>query len=279
MNSYLHIKKNNLKYLYLFTSCLLIFFGFYKNGILLYKESRSFITLFRPVSFSVITIIISLVFTLIRNKKIILEDNLIYILLISLCIPLYTNLLYFSVFVLVYNILIIILDKFDVKINYVAIFKLLIVLLLIYINKYTYLNNLETMNRYSYNLVDIFFGRGISGVSSSSMLLIIISYFIFFSNFYYKKEIPLISILVYTVVSLLYKIILSKVLIFNSMILFALVFIAPILKLSPASFKMRVIYSIMVGILTFIFTYFINVYDGVFIAIAIASILNYFYMN
>ena len=59
------------------------------------------------------------------------------------------------------------------------------------------------------------------------------------------------------------------------MILFAIVFIAPILKLSPASFISRVVYSIVVGVFTFVFSYFVSMYEGVFIAIIIASILNY----
>ena len=275
MNSYLHIKKNNLKYLYLFACILLIIFGFYKNGILLYKEIKEFKVLIKPLSFSFVTIVIGLIFTIIKNKKIILDNNLIYMLLIALCIPLKTSIIYYSVFVLICNLLLLIIDKFDIKINYVCLFKLLLVLLLIKLNRYTYLNSLEELDRYSYNLLDIFFGRGISGISSSAIFLILICYGIFCTNYYYKKEIPIISFAIYIVVSFIYKILFSKVMIFNSMILFAMVFIAPLLKLSPASFIARVVYAVIVGILTFICTYFINMYEGVFIAIFISSILNY----
>ena len=275
-DNYLHSKKNNLNILYLLMSIILIVFGFYKNGILVYKEITNKIVLFKPIIFPITSIIVSLIYTLIKNKKIEITDNLVYMLILSLCIPVKTSIILFLVLDIIFSALLeFAIPKIKININYIALFKLIIIAILYFMNKYTYQNELELIDRYSYNIANIFIGRGISGVCSSSILIIIISYILFCTNYYYKKEIPAISIGLYMIVALLLKFIFHKVIIINSLILFSLVFIAPLSKYSPASMKERYIYALVVGVLTVIFSYFINAYDGVIMAILLSSPLNY----
>lgn len=275
--NYLHEKDNNLNKLYLLALSFLIVFGFYKNGILVFKEfSDNYVMLFKPLLFPIISIIISCFFEYIFNKKIKASDNMIFMILLSMIIPVNTNLLIFLILCLLFNFIIyFVFDKIDLKLNYVALFKLILILVLLLINKYNYANSLEMIKKYSYDLLDIFIGRGVSGVASSSILFSLLGYFILCLNKYYKNEIPLISFGVYFFLVLLFKIVFKHVIILNSMIIFVLIFIAPINNFSPAIKKERIIYSILLGILTFICTYFINMYDGVIIAILISSGINY----
>ncbi len=276
-DNYLHEKKNNINTIYLIVLSFLIAFGFYKNGILVFKEfSNNYIMLFKPILFPILSIGISILFDFIFNKSLKLNDNSIYLLLVSMIIPVNTSILLFIFLNLIFNILIkFVFDKCNLRINYVALFKLIIIGVLIFFNKYNYANNLEIIKKYSYDLIDIFIGRGISGVCSSSILFSFLGYIFLSLNKYYKNEIPIISIISYMVLVLIFKFAFNHVIIINSLIIFAFIFIAPLNSFSPAIKKDKVIYSILTGILTFIFTYFVNMYDGVIIAILIASTINY----
>jgi hypothetical protein len=276
-NSYLHYEKNNLNKFYVGILSILVIFGFFKNGILVYKGfSSNFIILFKPLLFPLISIIISCIFEYLLNKKITITDNTIYLLLLSMIIPVNTSIIIYTILIIIFNILLnYIFNKINLKINYIALFKLILVVIFLLNNTYDYANNLEVIKKYSYDLIDIFIGRGISGVNSSSILLTLIGYLILSINYYYKKDIPLLSFITYLILALLFKVIFNKVIIINSLIIFSLVFIAPLNKFSPAVKKERIIYSLAVGFLTFIFTYYISMYDGVTLAILITSILNY----
>ena len=92
--NYLHEKENNLNKLYLLALIFLITFGFYKNGILVFKEfSDNYVMLFKPLLFPLINIIISCFFEYIFNKKIKISDNTIFMILLSMIVPVNTNLL------------------------------------------------------------------------------------------------------------------------------------------------------------------------------------------
>ena len=274
--TYIHHKKNNINLIYLIVLTLLVLFGFYKNGILVYKYfSNNIIMLLKPLLFSITSLITSFGFEFIKNKKLKLSDNLIYSLLLSVIIPINTGLIIFFIINIIFNLInYYVLDKINLEINIITIFKLIIVLLLLVLNKYSYLNNLELVGKYSYNLIDIFIGRGVSGVSSSSILIMLAGFIALFNNFYYKNDIPIISLLTYIIIAVLFKLILHEVFIINGLIIFSLLYIAPLNKFSPAVKKERIIYSVFLGILTAVFTYFINMYDGVTLAILIASFLN-----
>lgn len=275
MSNMIHHKKNNLNLLY-FTICsLLILFGFYKNGILVYKAFSNNVMLLKPLLFPVTSLVITLGINYIFNKKIELTDNVIYFLLLSMVIPIKTSVILFLILIIIFNVINqFVINRLKININYVALFKILIIVILLILKKYDYANNLEMVGKYSYNLIDIFIGRGISGVSTSSIILIFIGYILFSTNIYYKSDIPLISIGVYLIGAILLKLIFSKVIIINSLIIFSLIFIAPLNKYSPVVKKQRIIYGVLLGIFTCVFTYFINMYDGVTLAILVSSFIN-----
>ena len=277
MNSnYIHSKKNNINLLYLLCAFSLIMYGFYKNGYLVYKELGNKIVLFKPLLIPLIAISIPCIIGYIKERKLRLNDNIIYMLLLSLCVPIGTSIIVFLVSTIIFSLLLyFVLDKLKTNMNYVCLFKLLLVVVLCALHKYVYPNDLEIVSRYSYNLRDIFFGRGISGINNSSILLIIISYFILCSNYYYKKELPLYSLAIYFLLAIIYKVAFNNVIIFNSMIIYSFVFLESISLFSPAEKKEQIIYSVLVGILSFFLTYYVNRYDGVIIAIAISSLINY----
>ena len=276
MNNYIHSKKNNINLLYLLCSFLLIMYGTYKNGFLIYKEFDNKIIFIKPLIIPLISLGVSYIVSFIKNHNLKLNDNIIYMLILSLCLPISTSIILFTIVTIILNVLLFfVLDKFKNNINYICLFKLLIIGILMLNNKYIYANDLEIVNKYSYNLKDIFFGRGISGINNSSIILIIVSYFILCSNYYYKKELPLFSLTVYFLLALVFKFFFNNVIIFNSMIIYSFVFIESISLFSPAEKKEQILYSLVVGILAFFLTYYFNRYDGVIIAILIASLINY----
>lgn len=272
-NIYVHNKKNNLNLLYIISFILLIFYGFYKNGILL--REFGIISMIKPLIIPSVTIIINLLFSKIKKIKF-LNNNLIYLLLISLMVPSNMSIILFSIIILIVSILLyFVIDKINLKFNVVAVIKLLIMLLLFVLGKNSYLNSIEQAHVYSYDLLDVFLGRGISGICSSSILLILIGYLILYTNEYYKKEIPIISLCVYLLGTVVMKLVFHKVFIINALIIYSMVFIAPINEYSPVGKNKKIIYSILIGILTLLFTYFITAYDGVILAILISSLINY----
>ena len=152
---------------------MLILFGFYKNGILVYKAfPNNIIMLLKPLVFPIISLLVTFIFNFIFEKKFRINDNIIYFLLLSMIIPINTSIIIFFVIILALNLLnYFVINKFNLSINYVVLFKIFIIAILILVNKYNYANNLEIVGKYSYNLMDIFIGRGISGVCSSSIII------------------------------------------------------------------------------------------------------------
>ena len=275
-SSYIHSKKNNINLLYMICIVSLVLFGFYKNGILLYKELNNKIILLKPLIFPLIAYIVPSLISLIKNHKYELDDNIIYMLLLSLCIPIKTSIILFLIFSIAVSLLFyFVIDNLNININYICLFKLILIGILAITHKYIYANDLELLNKYSYDLKSIFFGRGISGINSSSILLIIISYFVLCINYYYKRELPIISLAVYFMFSFIFKIFFHHVIVFNSMIVYSFVFLETLSLFSPAEKKEQIIYSILVGILTFFLTYYVNRFDGVIIAILISSLINF----
>ncbi len=269
MNNYLHSKNNDLSKYYLYIFLPMIFYGFYKNGILVYSGLKMLL----PLMFPIISFSITLIVDYVLHKKVDINEKYVYFIIIAMITSINMNLFLFSLLILLFNLLYEFLLK-KTNVNCIAIFKIVMVVLLTILNKNIYSNELELIHKYSFNLMDIIMGRGISGVCSSSIIMIIIAYFILSINTYYKKEIPVISLVTYFLGTIILKIVLHKGIIINGMILFVIVFASAINKYSPITKFKKIIYSVILGLLTLIFTYFINVYDGVIIALLITSLIN-----
>ena len=62
----------------------------------------------------------------------------------------------------------------------------------------------------------------------------------------------------------------------RSSLLYGFVFIETISYYSEVETNKRIIYAVLVGILTYIFNKLINIYEGVFVAILISNVIMYF---
>ena len=124
----------------------------------------------------------------------------------------------------------------------------------------------------------MFFGRSIGGIGTTNHFLLLIAYILFIFIPSYKKEIPCISLITYIIMIIISTIFNQSIIInihelINSEFLFGIIFIATIPNYSPIVFKDKVIYSILIGIISFIFNKLINPFEGIFIAILIANII------
>ena len=279
MNSiYLHSKKTKIEKYYIYLLILFVLYSIYKNSILVYLGTKLVtFSIFKSILFPIISIGISYLCQkfLLKEKS---EDHfLFYTLMLNMTMPVQMSIIIFLIVNIIINLLTVFVFK-NTKFNYYCLYKVLIVGLLILLKQNTYANDLELIGKYSYNLIDVFFGRGISGIAISSMFFIIISFLILNSNFYYKNDIPIISLIVYLIGTFILKIAFGKIIILNSMILFAFVFFTTFNEYSPVEKKHRIIYSILIAVLTLVFTYLIDTHDGVFLAIFIASLLNYLWL-
>lgn len=279
MINYLHLKKNDLNKTYLITMIPLIIYGLYKNIILVYGQIGSFnYEIIKPLLLLLISILVPIGFNLLKRRKVTIDENLVYSLFLLLTIPISTNILVFFLLQILNIMLIEYIDD-KISLNYVVISRLLLVLISVLISKINYANQIEILNIYSYNLIDVLFGRGITAIFCSSIIISLIGYIVLSFNPYYKKEIPFIILCIYLVGSLLLKLVFSKVIIINGLIIFSIIFLSNINLWTPVNKTDKYIYSVIVGVLSLLFTYFVNFNEGVLIAIFITSILFYLKSN
>lgn len=273
--------------IYYINIIILLLLGFYKNGILLYNKNLiSFMGMFKTIIMIFLSIFITYVIKYIFLSVIKKDDNYknlvinayepIYFALITLALPVNINIYLFILLMIILNIINNIIKQKDF--NYLAIYKLVIVLILVLINKYNYLNIYEMSVETSLTTLDMILGRSIGGIGTTSTLLLIITYFIFNLNPCYKKEIPILSIIAYilmTVISSLlgFNFILNIKELINGEFLFGVIFIATIPEYSPIKEKDKLLFGILIGILGFIFSKLINPYEGVFIAILVTNLI------
>lgn len=269
---YLHYQKNNLLKLLFISLFLPVLYGSYKLAI--YAKIFNII-IFKPFLFILIPFIISLFINYLKNKKMIINEDTFLWCSIGIFMPFNTNLILYTGILFVFIFMNTFFTK--LKMNYAVLFKLTMMIVITIFFTYTYQNSFEILKNYSYTFLDLFFGRSVGGISSTSFLYAIISYIILSSSIYYKKEIPIISIIVYSFLSLILCFIKQDISLYTvnlSGILYALIFIAPLMKYSCYSKKGIVIDSIILGIFTFVFIIIINNYEGVFLALFIISIIN-----
>lgn len=252
----------------------LIIYGIYKNGYLIYeKELINIFSIFKPLYLLLISIGVKIVFDLIKYKKIKIDYNLLYVILLSMIMPYNISyIIYIITFIITYFLLDI-LDKY-LTIHKVCFMYLIIILVSFLINDFTYLNPLEEEYLYSFSFIDYLFGRNIGGLSSTSIIFSLASYLFLINSYYYKKDIPLFINISYLILSIIYYLI-SKdnSLIINSEMIFASIFISPLPMYSPTRKVMEIIYGILIGILTFIISVTFNRVLAIYLSTFIVSLI------
>ncbi len=277
MNKKLISIKNDLsglKKTYLLCLVLVLSFGIYKNIICLLNTEIDLYIILSKILYIILGFGIGFLSDSLKNKKLTIHFNSIIGLIIGIIVPFKTNMILFILSLF----LIIIIDYIDKNnlLNKICVIKLFIIIGMLVLGKYTYLNPLEATNEYAYTLVDNFVGNQIGGIFSTSVLLILISLIILSLNKIYKNKIALISLFSYLGVLVILLLTRDYMKIFglmqNSSNIFAFVFIAPFSIYSPYKNDEITIYSIFIGVVSALISYFIVPNEGAIISILIANV-------
>jgi len=268
------LKKSNSK-LIIENICLLIpliIYGIYKNGYLVYQKGLiNFINIFKPLYLVLISVFIKLIIDLIKYKKIKIDYNLIYVIIIGMIMPYNINILLYSILFTILYILSLLLDKY-LKLNKICYIYLIIILIHFLFNEFTYLNPLEQNYNFSFEFLDYLFGRNIGGISTTSIFFSLIVFIYLINNYYYKKDIPFIINITYILLAFMYFLITNNsTYLLNSELIFASIFVAPLPIYSPYKINHQIIYAIFIAILTFIISIIFDSIISIYIAIFIVS--------
>lgn len=276
MPSYLTRKTSNKFYEGLLLLILLPIIGFslYKYGYLDY--SKGLVSLF--ASFKVLwLLLINIIITFISSN--LLKDNYPYkyyeTIVLTLLLPIRAPYIIDIIGVLVYNLIRKYLYTYHL--NNIAISKLLITVCLMILNKNNYLSFYQEQVSSLYTTSDLIWGASIGSIGSNNLVILILCYLLLCNVIIYKKDIPWYAILGYTMTLGIYGLINNNLiylmkLTLNSTVLFSIIFVSSINISSPVGRKLRRIYGLLVGILSFTFL-IINPYDAGLIGIIMANLI------
>ncbi|CCY88889.1 electron transport complex protein RnfABCDGE type D subunit [Mycoplasma sp. CAG:956] len=276
MPSYLTRKTSNKFYEGLLLLILLPIIGFslYKYGYLDY--SKGLVSLF--ASFKVLwLLLINIIITFISSN--LLKDNYPYkyyeTIVLTLLLPIRIPYIIDIIGVLVYNLIRKYLYTYHL--NNIAISKLLITVCLMILNKNNYLSFYQEQVSSLYTTSDLIWGASIGSIGSNNLVILILCYLLLCNVIIYKKDIPWYAILGYTMTLGIYGLINNNLiylmkLTLNSTVLFSIIFVSSINISSPVGRKLRRIYGLLVGILSFAFLT-INPYDAGLIGIIMANLI------
>ncbi len=276
MPSYLTRKTSNKFYEGLLLLILLPIIGFslYKYGYLDY--SKGLVNLL--ASFKVLwLLLINIIITFISSN--LLKDNYPYkyyeTIVLTLLLPIRIPYIIDIIGVLVYNLIRKYLYTYHL--NNIAISKLLITVCLMILNKNNYLSFYQEQVSSLYTTSDLIWGASIGSIGSNNLVILILCYLLLCNVIIYKKDIPWYAMLGYTMTLGIYGLINNNLiylmkLTLNSTILFSIIFVSSINISSPVGRKLRRIYGLLVGILSFTFLT-INPYDAGVIGIIIANLI------
>ncbi len=251
----------------------LIIYGIYKNGYLIYEKGYiSLVNIFKPLFLVIIALIIKLIIDLVKYKKINIDYNLVYAILIAMIMPYNVNWLVFIIGFTISYLLSLFLEKYF-KFNKVCFIYLIIILINGLLNEFSFANILEAKYNYSFSFWDLLIGRNIGGISSSSIFFSLLAYIILCYNFYYKKDIPLFINISYLLLAIIYFIFThNNNFLLNSELIFGSIFVASLPEFSPVKRNKIIFYSIVIGIISFGLTIFISSPISIYLAIFIVSL-------
>ena len=270
-NVYIHTK-NNLKMIvlkYILFLLPLIFYGIYKNGILLYQKSIiSFILIFKVLFLILIGVIIDFIIRIIFKKKLHFDYDLLSCIIIPLFMPFNINFFLYTGVLFASLILYELLSKL-IKINKSAFIILTILLSILYTSNLNFLNPLEESNIYVFNTLDLLWGRNVGGIASTSILWGLVLLFLGTTFNDYKWFIPIVSIFVFLSIAIILNTNIN--LYINSMAIVSFILLHIDTRYTPINTIECIIYSLFLGILTYFSCVYINYYFGVFISVIIVN--------
>lgn len=247
------IRDNNninkiIKYLYISILPLLAF-GFYKNGIKGYEG----IFIFYPLLLDLAGFLCGLLVSYICDKKKPFESFYpFYGLLSASLVFSNTSIIIFSVVCFISLFIYRKINKNNV--NIVCLIALIVILISNFYEP-SYLN-LVVNNNANLDGLDYLLGKGNAGLNASCTILALISYLYLSSKPFYKREIPLYTFLVYSLLTIIYLSITGTidnlfVRLLSNGTTFSLVFVSTIGTVSSYTVRGRICYSIILGIFMF----------------------------
>lgn len=276
MNVYLKSKNNENKILVKYILLLIPFliYGFYKNGILLYKgEYVNIFYMFKPLILTIIAILISYLFT--KYKK---EDFISYRLylniLSSLIVLPNTNIFIYLIILFLVNIL----YTFK-KINISLITILLLIIVSMIFSKYSFLNIYEESVNHSYSITNYLFGNGSGGISNTLFIYSILVFIYLICDFSYKKHIVVTSLTVYYILLIISFVLFKKFdynLLLNNNLVFSFIFLNTISIFTPYTKGGCYLYGFILGLISFCFS-FIDINLGVYLISLILSFTSLYF--
>lgn len=276
MNVYLKSKNNENKILVKYILLLIPFliYGFYKNGILLYKgEYVNIFYMFKPLILTIIAILISYLFA--KYKK---EDFISYRLylniLSSLIVLPNTNIFIYLIILFLVNIL----YTFK-KINISLIIILLLIIVSMIFSKYSFLNVYEESVNHSYSITNYLFGNGSGGISNTLFIYSILVFIYLICDFSYKKHIVVTSLTVYYILLIISFVLFKKFdynLLLNNNLVFSFIFLNTISIFTPYTKGGCYLYGFILGLISFCFS-FIDINLGVYLISLILSFTSLYF--
>ena len=274
--TYIFSKETRNENLFYLAVAPLFIYGIYKNGYLLYTNKYiNLFEVFKVAMYPLISILIGYLIGLIfKNKK---SELLKFGVLAGLVAPFDFNMIaYFSI--CIGMMFVVALVPNHLKINNIAFLCTILIILNKVFNNSIIFNPMEITNMYKFTLFDLFFGRGASFLYTSSVFWLLISYVILTFIKTYKKNIFIISSITFIVFSFIYMFITKTylnnlILLLNGTSFFSFIFIAPINESSPSISNEITIYSILVGLISFILVFIFKVYTGAIITVFALSII------
>lgn len=244
--------KKIISYLYISIIPLLIF-GFYKNGIKGYDG----IFILHPLILDLIGFASGALVSIILEKKKPLTSFYPFygLLSASLVFP-NTSIIVFG---LICFISLFIYKKINKNnVNIVCVIALIVILISNFYET-SYLNLVINSNTYLDGL-DYLLGKGSAGLNASCTLLSLASYLYLSTKDFYKKEIPLYSFLIYSILMVIYLSFIGDI---NSLFvrllsngtIFSLVFVSTMGTTSSYTKRGRICYALILGILMFILSF------------------------
>lgn len=244
--------KKIISYLYISIIPLLIF-GFYKNGI----KSYDGIFILHPLILDLVGFASGALVSIILEKKKPLTSFYPFygLLSASLVFP-NTSIIVFG---LICFISLFIYKKINKNnVNIVCVIALIVILISNFYET-SYLNLVINSNT-NLDGLDYLLGKGSAGLNASCTLLSLASYLYLSTKDFYKKEIPLYSFLIYSILMVIYLSFIGDI---NSLFvrllsngtIFSLVFVSIMGTTSSYTKRGRICYALILGILMFILSF------------------------
>lgn len=276
MNVYLKSKNNENKILVKYILLLIPFliYGFYKNGILLYKgEYVNIFYMFKPLILTIIAILISYLFTKYKKEEFI-SYRLYLNILSSLIVLPNTNIFIYLIILFLVNIL----YTFK-KVNISLITILLLIIVSMIFSKYLFLNIYEESVNHSYSITNYLFGNGSGGISNTLFIYSILVFIYLICDFSYKKHIVVTSLTVYYILLIISFVLFKKFdynLLLNNNLVFSFIFLNTISIFTPYTKGGCYLYGFILGLISFCFS-FIDINLGVYLISLILSFTSLYF--